>query len=194
MKLSACLVLTGVVLSGCSVKLQPFGLDELEAKREARLEQFTANQEEITQPVTLYDAMARAIKYNLDYKVELYEEALRSSESDLSNLDMLPRLVANAGFSDRDNFSGSSSSALLGSNTVGEESLVSSTSSERDVFDSDLTLSWDVLDFGLSYVRAKQSADAVLIANERKRRVANRIIEDVRTAYWRAVSAQNLVD
>ena len=76
----------------------------------------------------------------------------------------------------------------------GQESLVSSTSSQRDVFDADLSLSWDVLDFGLSYVRAKQAADAVLVANERKRRVANRIIEDVRTAYWRAVSAQNLVE
>ena len=65
---------------------------------------------------------------------------------------------------------------------------------DRNVFDSDLTLSWDVLDFGLSYVRAKQSADRVLIASERKRRVANRIIEDVRTAYWRAVSAQRLID
>ena len=194
MKLSICLVLTGFVLSGCSVKLQPFGLEELEAKREARLEQFTANQEEITRPVTLYDAMARAIKYNLDYKVELYEEALRSSESDLVNLDKLPRLVANAGFSDRDNFSGSSSSALLGSSTIGGQSLVSSTSSDRDVFDADLSLSWDVLDFGLSYVRANQAADAVLVANERKRRVANRIIEDVRTAYWRAVSAERLVD
>jgi len=137
--------------------------------------------------------MARAIKYNLDYKVELYEEALRSSESELVNLDKLPRLVANAGYSGRNNFSGSNSLALEGP-LEGQESLVSSTSSQRDVFDSDLTLSWDVLDFGLSYVRAKQSADAVLIANERKRRVANRIIEDVRTAYWRAVSAQNLVD
>lgn len=193
MKFSVCLVLTGFILSGCSVKLQPLDLQELEAKRDERLEQFTANQEEITRPITLYDAMARAIKYNLDYKVEVYEEALRSSEANLANLDMLPQLVANAGFSDRDNFSGSSSSALLGSSTVGEQSLVSSTSSERDVFDADLTLSWDVLDFGLSYVRAKQSADAVLVANERKRRVANRIIEDVRTAYWRAVSAQRLV-
>jgi len=194
MKLSACLVLTGVVLSGCSVKLQPFGLDELEAKREARLEEFTANQEEIIRPVTLYDAMARAIKYNLDYKVELYEEALRNSESDLANLDKLPRFVANAGFSNRDNFSGSSSSILNPDGTVGDESLQNSTSSDRNVFDSDLTLSWDVLDFGLSYVRAKQSADRVLIASERKRRVANRIIEDVRTAYWRAVSAQRLID
>jgi len=58
---------------------------------------------------------------------------------------------------------------------------------------SDLTLSWDVLDFGLSYVRAKQKADATLIANERKRKVANRIIENVRTAYWRAVSAERLM-
>ena len=192
MKFSVCLVLTGFIVSGCSVKLQPLDLQELEAKRNERLEQFTANQEEITQPITLYDAMARAIKYNLDYKVEVYEEALRSSEADLASLDMLPRLVANAGFSSRDNFSGSNSLALTG-DTEGMESLVSSTSSERDVFDADLTLSWDVLDFGLSYVRAKQSADAVLVANERKRRVANRIIEDVRTAYWRAVSAQRLV-
>ena len=119
---------------------------------------------------------------------------LRSSEADLANLDKLPRLVANAGFSNRDNFSGSRSSALIDSTSVGEQSLVPSTSSERDVIDSDLTLSWDVLDFGLSYVRAKQAADGVLIANERKRRVANRIIEDVRTAYWRAVSAERLVD
>ena len=51
-----------------------------------------------------------------------------------------------------------------------------------------------MLDFGLSYVRANQAADAVLVANERKRRVANRIIEDVRTAYWRAVSAERLVN
>ena len=194
MKLSVCLVLTGFMLSGCSVKLQPFDVEELEAKREARLEQFTANQEEITRPVTLYDAMARALKYNLDYKVELYEEALRSSEADLVNLDKLPRLVANAGFSDRNNFSGSSSSALLSSDTIGGQSLVSSTSSDRDIVDADLSLSWDVLDFGLSYVRANQAADAVLVANERKRRVANRIIEDVRTAYWRAVSAERLVD
>jgi len=194
MKSSVWLVLTGVIVSGCSITPQPLNIQELEAKRDARLEQYTAGQEKITQPITLYDAMARAIKYNLDYKVELYEEALRDSESGLANFDMLPRLVANAGFSDRSNFSGGRSSALLGSDTIGEQSLVPSTSSETDVFEADLSLSWDVLDFGLSYVRAKQKADAVLVANERKRKIANRIVEDVRTAFWRAVSAQRLVD
>ena len=145
-------------------------------------------------PISLYEAMARAIKYNLDYRVQLFEEALRASETDLARVDLLPQLVANAGFNNRDNFSGSRSSALLGSTTVGEQSLVPSTSSERQVFNSDLRLSWDILDFGLSYVRAKQSADQILIANERKRKVINRVIANVRTAYWRAVSAERLVE
>ena len=42
-------------------------------------------------------------------------------------------------------------------------------------------------------MRAKQSADQILIANERKRKVINRVIANVRTAYWRAVSAERLV-
>ena len=75
---------------------------------------------------------------------------------------------------------------------TGTQSLEPSTSSERQVLTADLELSWDILDFGLSYIRAKQAADEVLIAEERKRKVVSRIIEDVRTAYWRAVSSQRL--
>ncbi len=194
MKNIAGLLLTAVVVSGCTVAPKPLTMQEHQNKSQARLSQYAANQEEITKPVSLYEAMARAIKYNLDYKVEIYEKALRGSEADLANMDMLPSLVASVSLADRDNFSGSRSSALLDSNTVGDVSLVPSTSSERDVVSTELELSWDVLDFGLSYVRAKQQADAVLLANERQRKVANRIIEDVRTAYWRAVSAERLVE
>ena len=113
---------------------------------------------------------------------------------DRATVDMLPQLVVNAGVASRNNFSGSNSQELLGSTSLGDESLVQSTSSDRDIFDADLALSWDVLDFGVSYVRANQKADAILVANERKRKIANRIIEDVRTAYWRAASAQRLVE
>lgn len=194
MKKIACLLYMGLITTGCTVTPTPFTLDELQGKSQARLQQYTAGQEKITKPISLYEAMARAIKYNLDYRVEMYEQALRGSESNLTNLDMLPKLVANAGHSNRGNYSGSRSSALLGSNSVGDVSVVPSTSSDRDLVTTDLRLSWDVLDFGLSYVRAKQKADAVLVANERKRKVANRIIEDVRTAYWRTVSAERLVE
>ena len=81
---------------------------------------------------------------------------------------------------------------LLGDTQIGDTSLRASTSSERDVGTSDIALSWHILDFGLSYVRARQAADHVLIAEETKRKVINRILEDVRSAYWKAVSAQRL--
>jgi outer membrane protein TolC len=61
------------------------------------------------------------------------------------------------------------------------------------MLDSDITLSWNVLDFGLSYVRAQQAADKVLIQREERRKALNRIVEDVRTAYWRAVASEKLL-
>ncbi|HSV59148.1 MAG TPA: TolC family protein [Variovorax sp.] len=102
---------------------------------------------------------------------------------------MLPKVVASLDYAGRDNYSGGTSKSLL----TGRTSLEPSTSSDRNVLAGDLSLSWDVLDFGLSYVRAKQASDEVSVAEERKRKVVNRIIEDVRTAYWRAVSAQRLL-
>jgi len=194
MKIALSLVFAAVLASGCTVTPKPLSMEELESKRDARMQLFGADQEALAKPVSLYEAMARAIKYNLDYKVEMYEEALRSSESDLANLSMLPKLVVSAGLTDRGNYSGSRSTELLSSNSIDGAVGEPSTSSEKDIVTSDLKLSWDVLDFGLSYVRAKQKADAVLVANERKRKVANRIIENVRTAYWRAVSAERLID
>jgi hypothetical protein len=68
-----------------------------------------------------------------------------------------------------------------------------STSRDRSTWAKDITFSWNILDFGLSYVRAQQAADQTLIAQEQKRKVINRVIEDVRTAYWRAVSADRLL-
>ena len=49
------------------------------------------------------------------------------------------------------------------------------------------------LDFGLSYVRARQAADKALIQRELRRKLKLRIIEEVRGAYWRAQSAQRLL-
>jgi outer membrane protein TolC len=49
-----------------------------------------------------------------------------------------------------------------------------------------------VLDFGVSYYRAHQAADEALIAEERRRRVAQNILQDMRGAYWRALGAQRL--
>jgi outer membrane protein TolC len=178
------------LLAGCAVKPEPLTPSDLQSTAERNFQTVDADQEPVAAPIDLHEAMARALKYNLDYKVELMDEALKSRELDLSRYDMLPQLVASGGYAGRNNFSGASSLSLI----TRRQSLEPSTSSEKNLYTADLTLSWDVLDFGLSYVRAKQRADEVLISQERRRKVANRIIEDVRTSYWRAVSAQRLLD
>lgn len=178
------------MLGGCAT-VTPTPLQEAELKIavDRSVERVAADQEPVAGPIGLYEAMARALKYNLDYRVELMAQALRLSEFELSRYDMLPQLVANAGYNARNSYSGSSSLSLVS----GRQSLEPSTSSDKRVFTTDLTLSWDILDFGLSYVRAQQKADEALGAMEQRRKIANRIVEDVRTAYWRAVSAERLL-
>jgi outer membrane protein TolC len=72
--------------------------------------------------------------------------------------------------------------------------LIASTSSEKQVKDVNGILVWNALDFGVSYVRAQQQSNEVLITEERRRKVVQNIVQDVRYAYWRAVSAQHLLD
>jgi outer membrane protein TolC len=177
------------LVAGCSVTPKPLTPSDLQTTADKNFQTVDAQQEPVAAPIDLYEAMARALKYNLDYKVEMMDEALKTRELNLSRYDMLPQLVASAGYAGRNNYSGASSLSLL----TRRQSLEPSTSSEKNLYTADLTLSWDVLDFGLSYVRAKQRADEVLISQERRRKVANRIIEDVRTAYWRSVSAERLL-
>ena len=175
-------------LAGCAVRPEPITAAESVAFTENRLSRIVADQEKVTGAISLYEAMARAIKFNLDTRVELAQTALRVKELDLAHYKFLPALVANSGYAGRDNISASSSQSIQ----TGRQSLEPSTSSERNQFASDLTFSWNILDFGLSYVRAQQLADEALIAEETRRRIANRVIEDVRTAYWRAVTSERL--
>lgn len=181
--------MAALLLAGCAVQPKQFDATENRDRAADLIARSTANQEPITGPVDLYEAMARAIKYNLDVRVEMMSVALAQRELDVKKYDMLPKFVASLDYSGRDNYSGGTSQSLL----TGQTSLEPSTSSDKNVLQSNLQLSWDVLDFGLSYVRAKQAADSVNMAEERKRKVMNRLIEDVRTAYWRAVSAERLL-
>lgn len=178
-----------LMLHGCSVLPEPLTVTELAQSAAERLAELQAEQYPVKGPIGLYEAMARAIKFNLDQKVEERERILRSTQLELSRYDMLPKLVSNSGYAARDNFSGSSSLSLL----TRTQSLEPSTSAERQIGTQDITFSWHILDFGLSYVRAQQNADKVLMAEENRRKVVHRMIEDVRTAFWRALSAQRLL-
>ena len=137
----------------------------------------------------LNEAIARAIKYNMDYRTKMMEEAIAMGVNDLSNYDMLPKVVANAGYNYRNNdFITSAKGAYTGTPSTSEPYL----NSDQKYSTSNLNLSWNLLDFGVSYYTAKQNADRILIASEKRRRTMHVLVQDVQTAYIRAASAQKL--
>ena len=183
-------IAAAVFLAGCgAVKPRPLTHDEVTARVKNDQQAMYKDQEPVNGPITLSDAMARALKYNLDYRLKLMETALSRGLLDVSELDMLPKLMTDAGYRWRSNDSGGTSIGI-------QDRIVSlrpSTSEERVHYLADATLSWDVLDFGLSYYRAKQQADDVNVTDERRRKVLQNIVQDVRDAYWRALGAQRLL-
>ena len=179
-----------LLLAACGT-VTPVSLTQEEIKDRVTIDRkaIYADQEPVTAPITFHEASARALKYNLDYRLKLLENALSKNLADVSNYEMLPRLVAGAGYASRNNDSGGRSIGI--EDRV--ESLRPSTSQERDRTLANLTLSWNALDFGVSYYRAQQKADQFLMAEERRRKVAQNVLQDVRNSYWRALGAQRLL-
>lgn len=188
--LACTLILLAVtaVVAGCSVTPKSLTADEVRDRvKQDSVEMYRA-QEPITGPVSMEEAVARALKYNLDYRLKRMESALALGLTDYASKDMLPQLVASAGYQSRNNFSGGTSIGLLD----GVESTNPTSSDERSRTLRGIEFSWNALDFGVSYYRARQQGDQFLIAEERRRKVVQNLLQDVRAAYWRALGAQRL--
>ncbi|WP_300557388.1 TolC family protein [Limnohabitans sp. Rim8] len=141
-------------------------------------------------PLTLEEALARALKYNLDRRSRMMEEALARGQMDVSKFDMLPKIMAQAGYTERDSARFTYSSTFP--SETPDRSRAPATTSARSFSTNDLGLTWSMLDLGLGYYGAKQQADRFLIAGEKRRKAMHLLMQDVRTAYWRAASAQLL--
>ncbi|WP_103894308.1 TolC family protein [Pseudomonas sp. NFACC36] len=181
--------LLALVVSGCAVTSEPIDRNVSEERARTDRQNMYKDQEPLNGPLTLHQAMARAVKYNLEGRLKVMEEALAKRQLDLASFDMLPRMALDAGYVGRNNVNASSSQSV----ETGTQSLEPSTSQDRDREVADLTMVWNVLDFGVSYISAKQAGDQRLIVQERRRKVINTIVQDVRSAYWRAMAAERLL-
>ncbi|MBB4574636.1 TolC family protein [Rhizobium lentis] len=188
LRLSAILLCVG--LSACIVKPEPFTLNENIARASKDLAAVENSSPAPTGPISLEEAQARAVAYNLDHRLQIFNAAMQDRQLDLTKLDMLPNLTANAGYVARDREL-VSSSASYQSGAINPSNFQNVSVDRRREF-ADLTLSWNIVDFGLSYLQAKQQADRVEIANEQRRRVINNIFQQVRSTYWTAVAAERL--
>lgn len=145
-------------------------------------------QEPINGPLTLSEAIARAIKYNLDDRVKKLEVAVARRHLNVARLGYLPELSAMAGYSSRNNEPGAVSRSIA----TGEVSLEPSSSQEKQHTLSTLRASWDMIDVGLTYFTVKQETNRIAIAKEQRRKVIQNIIQDVQDAYWRTCIARQL--
>lgn len=185
--------LSCVLAAGCA-SVNPVALapQDMQAQQQTDTQAMRKDVEPIAGPLTLDEAMARALKYNLERRTRMMEEALAMGQMDVSKFDMLPKIMAQAGYAyrDRTRFTFSSKHPFETPSSSNPDD--SSTTSERNRSTHDLGLTWSLLDVGLGYSGAKQQADRFLIAGEKRRKAMHLLMQDVRTAYWRAASAQLL--
>jgi outer membrane protein TolC len=145
--------------------------------------------EPITRALSLDEALARALKYNLNQRAQLMEQAIALNVWQAGNFDMLPRALATAGYHNRNrDLITRSQDSVTGQPSLANPYI----SSERTYETADLGVSWSVIDFTVAYYNAKQNADRVLIAAEHRRKAMHTLTRDVTVAFWRMASAQRL--
>lgn len=177
-----------LALGACSVAPKPFQSEDVIEAAIADKEIIFESQEPVDGALTLEEATARALKYNLAHRVQLMSQALASESFDLATYDMLPILGVEAAGTARDQFNASASESLA----TRLESLEPSFSEDRQRFTASARFSWNILDFGVSYLRAKQESDRFLIAGLAREKSARDLAQEVRIAFWRAAALQQV--
>lgn len=175
-------------MAGCSVSPKHITFEE---RHDRVLDDWTAifkQQDKMPEKLSLEVAMARALKYNLDMKIQNYAALLSQDKLDVANYDMWPDLLGSLGYVSRSNFNATNSANA----DTGAISDANTTSQDKTRRTAGLQFSWNLLDFGVSYITAKQSADQYLIALQRHRKTMQNVMSDVRYNYWKAYTAQEV--
>jgi outer membrane protein TolC len=176
------LPIVGFGLSGCSAVTSQ--LDNQEVATFA--DQLGADLHTEIRPsagvITSDEAVMRAIEFNHAIRVKELEATVAAARAEALTGGMLPSVVARSEYYQRDRQSRSQSRNDTGF----------SSSSDKISVSSDVMLSWNIFDFGLAYVRARQGLDRAFQQREEAMRARLRIVEETRSAYWRAVAERML--
>lgn len=174
------------VLAGCA--RAPLEMTQTSAIVSQVQREVAADSQAASHPIDLYEAIARTLIYNQELKAEQMARMLASAQASLGAMDMLPQFVASSQVYARSNVAASASSSLAFPNRMSGYSFSSGQVSRS----RELAFSWSILDFGVSYFRARQAGHRANIAAEQQRRTANSLIEETRIAFWRALALQTL--
>lgn len=185
MPLRALLVLTPLlVAAGCA---------SVEGRRDLRLKnameditRFEALAPMPTGPLDLLDAIDLALRHNLELHATEQEQAYQRELLTRSHFRLLPSLNGSAEYARRDSLPASSSISLQS----GDESLEPSYSSDKRTRQWNLSAAWNLLDFGVGFLRSRQAAHRVAMSQDRLRRARQDLVLKVTESWWRAVAAR----
>ena len=119
--------------------------------------------------------MARAIEFNLELEVERYRQLVSATGLEEVQWQLAPSTLAEA-------------NTVLRSSPPDQRNSSNFEGRRRDV--ASANLSWSVLDFAIGYIRTQQALNDVFITREQTRATLNHLMSEVRTAWWRAVLAE----
>jgi outer membrane protein TolC len=137
-------------------------------------------------PLSLAEAVRIGMENNLDLRIARLMEEISSETALAEKLRMLPRFDARADWSERNNFPVNEFQNIR----TGEVALSNTISRERNQKTLEARLTWNVLDFGLSYFRARQAAIQEEISRLERTRQAQTLAREIAAAYWRSVLAE----
>lgn len=180
-------LLATLALWGCAAP-QAERLETRERNAAADLAAYHARAPLVEAPLTLADALRYADRHNIEVWIAALERRFQHELATQSLLKMLPALMTGVEVSRRSEFDAAASVSL----ETGEQSLEPSYASEKQVRTWNIETTWSLLDFGISFFRARQQSNRVAIAAERERRVRQNLALEVTRAWWQAVTAREV--
>jgi len=195
-KIVLSVALATFIFTGCSVKPEAIKPEIIKKDATKTMSVLNKTIQAVTKPISLDEAIQRAIDHNLNRRVDILNIALAEQKLDVIAYEALPKLTAQAGYKGRDSYAASQSvsydplSDTTTTSTTGDYSV---SSNKKDDISTGIGFSWNILDFGVSYVRANQQANRFLMEKEKERKSIYNIKQEIRSAYYKAVSADELL-
>lgn len=174
--------------TACNIAPRPFTVDESYQKAQCELQRMFAHQPPICGTLDFSQAMAHGLQFNLENRVKQANVAIKAGQMEIAEYAMLPVLGASGSIYNRSN-----QNATFGSNPNGtaDKSQIAF-GADKTLRNARLGLKWNLIDLGMGYVKTKEEGERILIAEEESRQQLQKLVQEIRAAYWAAYNAQEM--